>query len=470
MIMEALHDHATKNSLSKDALFDLTKPKDGKVAEVEFTAFLEKVPELCSRPDLAFNPEQRVALFEHLDSASAGFVSKEQFVNAFRERFVCVQGISITEGFEISTSKTLGKLETGDVVEAVGDPQTHDSLGIIRLQVKQIKDGSIGWVTIQGNQGTNYFEPFTAFGSFLRNITKSIKETQAAASKASKTIQEKTAELRDAAQGPLADAKAELMKRRPEISVVHSKLETLKKRIDDGKREHAKREEFERKKAVEKKERQAASIILKLIADKMDKAKAAEKKMDETAAPLIAADADPSASKTPVAVKKAVAEAGVGVGAAVTEAFETLKAHVGKVVKAAKGPWAEAAEEMKKHQLALRAMQSKVDTTNDSVQSACELVADAKIGQVASKLRAAVQSRGVTIETLYKEIAGGSEEQIPENKFMEYISKIEGFTVTPEQNLGSREAGIWWSSQKKLLPNDRKVLYLCQGHCSHGRF
>lgn len=433
MIMEALGDHGSKNDLSKDALFDLTQPKDGKVAEVQFTAFLEKVPELCSRPDLAFNPEQRVALFEHLDSASTGSITKEKFMDSFRERFVCVQGISITEGFEISTSQTLGKLEVGDVIEAIGDPKTHDSLGIIRLQVKQVKDGSTGWVTIQGNQGTMYFEPFTAFGSFYQNITKVIATAQSTASKTSKTIQEKGSELRDAKQGPLFDAKAELAKRRPEISVMQSKLETLKKKIEDGKREHAKREEFERKKAVEKKDRQAAAIILKMISDKIDKAKASVEKMEAAAAPLVGGEVDPTTSKTPLAVKKAVADAGDLVTASVTEAFETLKAHVAKVVKASKGPWAEAGEEMKKFQLSLRGMQKKVDTTKESIQSACELVADAKIGQVSSALRTAVQTRKVTIEKLYQEIAGGNEEQIAEEKFMTYISKVEGFSATEEQ-------------------------------------
>jgi len=433
MIMEALSDHGTKNKLSKDAIFDLSKPTDGKVAEVAFTSFLEQVPELCARPDLTFNPEQRMAIFEHLDAGKAGAVTKQQFLDAFRERFVCSQGVSITEGFEISTSQTLGKVEVNDVIEAIGDPQTHESLGIIRLEVKQIKDGSTGWVTIQGNQGTMYFDPFTAFGSFYRNIRKVIEEAQTTASKTSKSIQEKTAELRDAKQGPLGDAKAELMKKRPEISVLQAKLETLKKKVEDGKRQHAKREELERKKALEKKDRQAAAIMLKVIAEKVDRAKSAAQKMDEIAAPLIGSDTDPVASATPLKVKKAVADAGEGVVAAVTEAFDTLKAHVGKVVKASKGPWAEAAEEMKKCQIELKGLQRSVDTANDAVQAACEMVADAKIGEASSGLRSAVQSRGVTIEALYQEIAGGNEEQIPEDKFVQYIAKVKGFSATDEQ-------------------------------------
>merc|ERR1712060_142624 len=109
-----------------------------------------------------------------------------------------------------------------------------------------VKDGSTGFVTMQSNQGTTYFSPFTAYAAFMQNLEKAMNATQTLSTEASEFINSKHVELREVKQGPLAEAKAELAKLRPKVSVIQSKLDQLKKRVEDGKRAHAQREEFER--------------------------------------------------------------------------------------------------------------------------------------------------------------------------------------------------------------------------------
>merc|ERR1712137_176257 len=140
----------------------------------------------------------------------------------------------------IESSKTIGKLEIDQIIEAVTDPRPHDKLGIMRLEVKV--DGNPGWVTLQGNQGTMYLEPYTAYVGFMRMLEKTISSVQATSAKVSSFINRKSLEHRDCKPGALADAKVELGRRRPKLSMMQAKLDQLRKRVEEGKREHSKRE------------------------------------------------------------------------------------------------------------------------------------------------------------------------------------------------------------------------------------
>merc|ERR1712241_185275 len=133
----------------------------------------------------------------------------------------------------------------------------------------------------------------------------------------------KSHELREVKEGPLAIAKAELAQIRPKVSIMQTKLEQLHKKVQEGKREHSKREEYEKRKQEEKKDRKAASLVLKAISDRADKAQKALLQLEVSAKPFISVgEADLTSVETPLTVRKAVTSASDGLSLLVGEAKE----------------------------------------------------------------------------------------------------------------------------------------------------
>jgi len=56
-------------------------------------------------------------------------------------------------------SKTVRRLDVGEVLEAIEGPCKDDGVGVMRVKCKAVQDDAVGWVTIAGNQGTPFLEP-----------------------------------------------------------------------------------------------------------------------------------------------------------------------------------------------------------------------------------------------------------------------------------------------------------------------
>lgn len=462
MLLDALSEHVGKNGTSKEDLFLQMNngQAESKATEAEFVAFFEKVPDMCGRPDLAFSADQLGAIFEQVDEDDDGAMSKADFLAMFIERFICSAGISITDVLDLQGDecKTLSKVEVGDILEAQGEVKTMESLGITRAKVKSLKDGVTGWVTMQGNQGTTYLEPFTVFAAFMKSLEITLAESQKVAASASSFVNAKSAELKDVKTGPLQDTKEKLTKLRPKISVMAAKLDQLKKKVEDGRKEHTKREEFERRKAAEKKDRKAAAVILKAITEKVEKAQAALAAFSTAAASLVADDPpNLDAVESPLSVQKAAKSSKEAVDVAVAAAKESLAANDERVSKAEKGPWFEAKEEMEKLSQQVSGINDDAARILSGIQTACDEIGKSKLGKVSESLRASLQASGATIESLYTELAGAGGTHIPEDKFMglkDGAAKL-GFTSEQKQLLwqqaGATSSGLGRRSFFRLL-------------------
>mmetsp|Transcript_141276 Transcript_141276/g.439060 ORF Transcript_141276/g.439060 Transcript_141276/m.439060 type:complete len:1297 (+) Transcript_141276:2158-6048(+) len=435
MVLDSLTEYATKSQLSRDDLFLKISPSaaEGKVGGVEFATFLERVPELCSRPDLAFSPEQRQAIFEHVDSDKDGSLSKADFADLFRDRYICTSEVSLTDAFDLSQSKTIDTLQVDDVVEALGEQKSLDAMGLIRIEVRLLKDGNIGWVTMQGNQGGSHFSPFTAYTSYIKRLDRTLGSTQATLNKTNTFIASKSTELRDCEQGPLADAKAELAKIRPKVNTLRSKLEQLQKKVEEGKQEHSKREEYERRKQEEKKERKAASLVLGSVTERVEAAQKALQKLEQATSPFaLAAESDLDTLTSPLTMRKQATDAAEGVSAAVSEARACLKSNEGRVAKAAKGPWFEAKQEMAKQKQRLDVFEKKGKALTEQVKSTCDKLTEAKAGQVSIALRGFMQGKSLTNEALFEDLAKGKE-RIAEAAFAKKLDGMKGLSLSQEQ-------------------------------------
>jgi len=432
MVIEALKDYMTKNSLSYADLFAkiAATPTDTKVTEAEFTAFLEKVPDLLSRPDLAFSAEQRTAMFQQVDADADGGLTKDDFVEMFHDRYVCINSISITDGFDIDKSKTVVKLEVDDIVQTLSEIKTHESLGMMRVEVRTLKDGTRGWVTMQGNQGKVFLSLYTPYASYIKSLDKVYSAARSSASKVNEYISAKTTELSRCEKGPLAEAKSEFGKLRPKVAALQSKLDSLRKKIEEGKREHSKREEVERRKMEEKKERKAASLILGVITEKVDAAEAGLKKLEDVAGVLIGGS-DLSSVADPLGTLEAAKSAASAMESSCSDAKTCLQNHEVKVGKAVKGPWFEAKQDMKKLKQRVLAAEKRSVEVVQSCQEACDTLAEAKSGMVASALRASVQARGITTEALFGELAD-AEETVSQEALFKYLDGLKDFALTPQ--------------------------------------
>ncbi|CAE8731910.1 unnamed protein product [Polarella glacialis] len=147
MAVEALTEYLQKAKLSREEFFVRELRKDQSQDEVSAEAFgaflLGRLPELCAGR-LAFSAEQQESIFKQADVDKDGKLSKAEFLDMFRERYVCTRGITITDTFELEGSKTLDKLEVDDVVESSEEPSMQGALGLLRLKVKSLKDGTEG--------------------------------------------------------------------------------------------------------------------------------------------------------------------------------------------------------------------------------------------------------------------------------------------------------------------------------------
>jgi len=92
----------------------------------------------------------------------AGFVTLKDMAGndnfVIEKLLVCKQSIAITTTFNIADGKAHRKLDVGEALEVLEGPQEDSTRGLNRVRAKAKKDGTEGWVTVQGNQGTAYAE------------------------------------------------------------------------------------------------------------------------------------------------------------------------------------------------------------------------------------------------------------------------------------------------------------------------
>lgn len=82
-----------------------------------------------------------------------------------------VKETAMTASLSIKDSKTLRKLEINEVVEVLQGPTKEDSVDVMRIQAKVLKDGTEGWITIMGNQGTVFLKEGGGLLKVVRETT-----------------------------------------------------------------------------------------------------------------------------------------------------------------------------------------------------------------------------------------------------------------------------------------------------------
>jgi len=73
--------------------------------------------------------------------------------------YFCVSEAVITDGMQVADSKTVRRVQKGEIVEALDLEKKDVSIGVMRVKCRAIRDGTLGWVTVVGNAGKTFLEP-----------------------------------------------------------------------------------------------------------------------------------------------------------------------------------------------------------------------------------------------------------------------------------------------------------------------
>mmetsp|Transcript_35079 Transcript_35079/g.100743 ORF Transcript_35079/g.100743 Transcript_35079/m.100743 type:complete len:1846 (+) Transcript_35079:263-5800(+) len=436
LLVEAFREHVQKPGVTKESLFKQLTGGATSVKQPAFAASLEKLPEVLSREDLAFSDEQREAIFKHIDADKNGVVTFKEFEDIFTEKFMCIHGISVTDAFEISNSKTVSKLELDEVVVAIAPPKTNENLGVTRLQCRVVESGQEGWVTMKGNQGTVYLEPFSPYTSFAKALDRVIEATAKKTAKASTFIKQKASELASCSQGPLMEARGELSKLRPKVSGSQKKIEELKKRVADAKKEYSKKEEAERRVQQEVRDKKTAASILGAVNERVDAMEATAKKLEEAVQSLTSIEGPAlEAFATPVSVTQESEKLAAALIASVAAVKACLTSHQGTVARAPRGPLHEAKQAVAKVMVKVDATEKKSVALQVGVKAACNKICTAAAAKAAAAFREEVQRRDISMDELFLQIAKPSTEQISEEAFCKKLKELPDLGLSAEQAL-----------------------------------
>mmetsp|Transcript_28031 Transcript_28031/g.48855 ORF Transcript_28031/g.48855 Transcript_28031/m.48855 type:complete len:2072 (-) Transcript_28031:148-6363(-) len=434
-ITDALKEHMQEKETSLEDLLTTMGGADGKVPKEAFIKYLTGLPEAFSNEALTLTEERSTAIFEQMDVDKDGHVSVEDFKESTKKTFTCVHGISVTDVCDISTSKTVTKLEVGDKVESHGvakkEKDKADSLP--RLHVKLIESGKEGWVTMAGNAGTTYLQETVEINAFVLTCDAKLKETTASHNKIISYFSAKTKELQSSGAGPLSEAKAEMLKHQQQAKSALKTIEDMKRKVGAAKRTHALKVEEEANAHIVAKEKKEADAITEVAKTAIAAMDAELKKLEEAAAPLISLKGDELlAFPTPVTIQEEAKALVESTKKLTEEAKTATKEAQEKVAKATKGPLFDAKKELGTFIAKSAKAAGAANQVQIGLRKACATLADTAFAKVQTAMREDVQKKSVSLDDLWGKLSTAGEERITEENFCKHIASLEGITLHEE--------------------------------------
>jgi hypothetical protein len=148
-IAAAIRAYAQGKKLSGEALYD--ELKDGeKITEEAFAKLV------ASLDDAKASSEIAKLVCQKLEKDG---LSKDTFMGYVVIYYKVTKTIAFTDIMDITQCKTLRKASIGEVLEMIEGPMKDEASGITRILAKSCKGPACeGWVTLSGNQGSDFLE------------------------------------------------------------------------------------------------------------------------------------------------------------------------------------------------------------------------------------------------------------------------------------------------------------------------
>mmetsp|Transcript_90376 Transcript_90376/g.238383 ORF Transcript_90376/g.238383 Transcript_90376/m.238383 type:complete len:1804 (+) Transcript_90376:3-5414(+) len=432
-LASALRDHMKAKELTHEALYKEFSGGADSLSKDAFSAHLVKLPEALSLEELDFSEERRTAMFAHIDADADGNVSLAEFKGIFKQRFICVKEITVTDGLDVAKSKTTDKISPGVELDTESNPATDESTGMVRIACSYA-EGKSGFVTMAGNQGTKFIDLISPFSIFCKEVDKTLGETSGSIMKVSTWFNLKIKELMTAGkEGPLADARGELSKLRSKVTGGNEQLSKLRAKMIAGKKDYAKKEVDEKNAHILARERKEAEAITGPAQAKIDVLEAACKALEEAAKPIVGLTGEElDTFPTPLSVVEACDKHIDEIMKVAEEAKTVAKEQQEKLPKVVKGPMMDAKRELQKMVAKAELSKKQANTTLNAVRGKCGAIIEARAGEVSGLLRKTAQEKGLDAEAYFNVVSPGSE-KISEDAFCSYVQSLMGESYKAEQ-------------------------------------
>lgn len=429
-IMSALKKHMSVAEKSQEDLFAMMSDKAETVPEAKFLSFLKTVPELKEEDATLFSDEELKAVFKHIDTEAKGEIKNQQLKEQFRLKFFIAAPVSMTDGLAVKGGKTIRKLELNEVIEALDEPQKEPNLGILRVKAKTEKDGKEGYITLKGNQGTDYLADYDPYLACEKKVQKSVQELLDASNAASRYIDKKSGELHGVAKGPLFETRELLMGLKPRISKVQQSQVELRSQVARARKKHQENVEAEKQRRQEAIDRRAARSV-------SEEAEACAKEADEdakkasSAAEVLVASRGADA-ESPLQVFGDADKALLAAAEACEKAEEKIRDKLDGLRSYFRGPFAEARNAMKALKEGLGASGGKCRQQAAELKGVLTALEGDAHAAVLVALCAHLRKEGLSTEALFKQLAGG-ETSIPADGFRGFLEKMPGLELKKAQ-------------------------------------
>ncbi|CAK9061122.1 unnamed protein product [Durusdinium trenchii] len=115
---------------------------------------------LNNLPDLKLTTEQISLMLDRIigDNSEDGVISRWNFLRRFQQFYECQKTIALTHDLAITNSKPIRMLNAEEAIEVLEGPRGDEKSGIERIRGRAVRDNTIGWVSVSGNQGSVFLK------------------------------------------------------------------------------------------------------------------------------------------------------------------------------------------------------------------------------------------------------------------------------------------------------------------------
>lgn len=429
---DALKAHMGTINVTSEELFKKMSGEADKLEEAKFVAFLKDLPELKEQKDLDISEEHLQIAFGKLgkSNGNAGEVSQTTFLDQFRPKYVVTTLVSMTDAMVVKGGKTIRKLAVNEVIEALGDP-VKDEVGLLRVKARSEKDGKEGFVTLEGQQGKVFMQPFSAYGALQQKIERALQELEEELAKTAKMVDSKIKDLRKR-PGVLGEARDELLKVQPRINHVRLEDAKLKKAIQLAHQRHANSLENEKRRQAEAKLQATASAAVEAATEQVGKLE--QNVLKAIAAAEELATTGGANQEKPVEAMESCCRDLEAAMASVPEVEQAIKRHLEALKPAkggGKGPLGEARSDLVKMKAKALSFEGKCRKHAATLQAASREVRSKALAAVTSVVRSHALEKGIVADDLFAQLS--KDGNIPLPAMREFIEKIPDNGLTASQ-------------------------------------
>mmetsp|Transcript_24359 Transcript_24359/g.56133 ORF Transcript_24359/g.56133 Transcript_24359/m.56133 type:complete len:2250 (+) Transcript_24359:128-6877(+) len=383
-----------------------------KVAEEHFVAFCTNLLKTEEMKDYIVNEEQLKGCFNHMLKEGCTELEEAQFVDFTAARYLVTRQVSMTSQLSVVGGKSIRKVDTGEVVLGLAASEKEDAAGLVRVFARD-KDGREGYISISGNQGTQYLKPCSACDAYVAEADVTIQNLATSVKEVLTFVETKAADLKTVRVGPLTEARDQIMKLRPRVMKVSHAQTDLKKKGAAAQKKISKVLEAEKEKRQEAADQRAASAISDEVDEMMKKL---ESSIAESTASAEAAVENGDAKKLQDATTQVQA-----CQAEVKEALSVLASKLEVAKQSSKGPMSELKSALLKKKTTAEASDAGCRKKVQSLKTAADELANKARRTVVDTLRAKTRKEGLTTEALFASLCESGHE-ISRAKLREYLS------------------------------------------------